>query len=276
MRPNLDMFDNFNESRLNNHEFITAEDMETIVRSALFANLPDDSREWLLGQASVVTHASKDILFQQGQAAKYFYLLLDGWVKIFRNMPDNTQAILAIRKNGEPIADTTIIIGGNHTTGAEAVSDARLLQIPAKPFLKLLREDSAFSMSILDSVSQRILEMDLRLERLQVHSVPQRFGDFLLSLIGTEKKMAMVELPFDKSLLAASLGMKPETLSRAQSMLKEYGVRADPYSKKVALYDIPKLRRYCRQGARKAQRQDRAATTRKRGSPSSKRLHLVG
>jgi hypothetical protein len=51
-----------------------------------------------------------------------------------------------------------------------------------------------------------------------------------------------VTLPYDKVLIAARLGMKPESLSRAFARLREFGVRVK--QNHAALADVAKLRDY--------------------------------
>ena len=57
---------------------------------------------------------------------------------------------------------------------------------------------------------------------------------------------AVLRLPYNKSTIAASLGMKPESLSHAMSKLKTYGVSVKSYD--VILSDIAVLKRFCGSG----------------------------
>ena len=66
-----------------------------------------------------------------------------------------------------------------------------------------------------------------QIEQLQVRSGTQRVADFLLKLCPVREGSAVVALPYDKSLLASRLGMKPEGFSRALARLRELRVRTD-------------------------------------------------
>ncbi len=229
--------------RAQDFEALSPREMEIVRGSGLFSGLPEKILEGLLNKTSIVKYTRGTVLFLQGQPAENCYLLLDGWVKIFRNTPGSKQVVLAVRSSGETIAESAVIKGWNYTSSAEVASDARLLRIPAGPLLKLLRENGGFSMLMLGYLSEKLHGMAFKLGRFQTQSAPQRLGNFLLSLTGSEDKKAAVEIPYDKSLLAASLGMKPESLSRAQLKLKLYGVETK--GKKVTLSNITKLREYC-------------------------------
>jgi hypothetical protein len=57
---------------------------------------------------------------------------------------------------------------------------------------------------------------------------------------------ATFELPFDKSLIARRLGMKPETFSRALAKLRGIGVETQGAT--VNVEDLDRLRAYCEEG----------------------------
>lgn len=223
--------------------FLTSDDKEVVNRTPLFAGLPGRVIGQLLNEASVVNHPRKELLFFRGEPTRKFYIVLEGWVKIFRDTADGEQAVLAFRKPGESFAETAAFLGWNHPACAQVVSNARILEIPVAPFLKLLREDNEFALSMLRSVSQKLQRMNYKFEQIQAYSTIKRLANYLLELGDNGEDVAEIEIPFDKYLLAARLGMKPETLSRAILNLKDYGVIADGRS--VTLSNLSRLREYC-------------------------------
>ena len=74
------------------------------------------------------------------------------------------------------------------------------------------------------------------------------FNPESVAVIGASEKEGSVtiDLPYDKSLVAARLGMKPESLSRALAKLRLYGVTTNGH--KIELSDIVKLREFCISG----------------------------
>ena len=64
-------------------------------------------------------------------------------------------------------------------------------------------------------------------------------AEFLASLCPIDCGPAMIALPYDKILIAARLGLKPESLSRAFAKLKSLGVSV--HASHVAIDDIAKL-----------------------------------
>ncbi|MGD9712484.1 MAG: helix-turn-helix domain-containing protein [Thermomicrobiales bacterium] len=72
-----------------------------------------------------------------------------------------------------------------------------------------------------------------------MRSAPQRIGDFIVRLTKVRKGEAVIELPFEKALLANRLGMKPESFSRALTRLRAHGVSIDRGT--VTIADVGRL-----------------------------------
>ena len=64
-------------------------------------------------------------------------------------------------------------------------------------------------------MARHLHRLVLQVEQLTSRSSVERVADFLLHLCPPGAGRAEVELPLDKSLIAARLGMQPETFSRS-------------------------------------------------------------
>jgi CRP-like cAMP-binding protein len=80
---------------------------------------------------------------------------------------------------------------------------------------------------MLASASYQLKFLIEQIEQFKVRSAPQRIADFIVQLAQTKEGPAVVELPFEKSLLANRLGMKPESFSRALGKLRSHGVTVE-------------------------------------------------
>ena len=68
----------------------------------------------------------------------------------------------------------------------------------------------------------------------------QRVAEFLASLVPVDSGSCVIALPYDKALIAARLGLKPESLSRTFARLRSVGVVVQ--ASHVAVRDAAKLR----------------------------------
>jgi len=218
-------------------------DQDIIKRAPLLMDLPGNVLERLLEDCHVVKHPQHKLLFLRGEPADHIFLILDGWVKVYRDTPDGEQTVIGILKPGETVAEAAIFLGKDYPASAEVVSDARLLEIPSESLLSLLREDGELGIRMLGTLSQRMRGLVLHIEQIQARSTPQRLGEFLLGLCAQNEGSVTLDLPYDKSLVAARLGMKPESLSRALAKLRDFGVSTNGHQ--VTLDDIAGLRAFC-------------------------------
>lgn len=222
---------------------ISEQDREILRRAPLFAAVKDDVLDDLLKEARVGTYPRGQILFLRGDPAERFFLLVDGWVKIFLDTPNGEQTVIEIMRAGETIAEAAIFLGMAYPASAEVADDARLVEIPAAPFLARLREDGELALTMLAALSKRLHYLIQHIEKVQTFSTPQRLGGFLLELTKKTDGEATLRLPYDKSLVAARLGMKPESLSRALAKLRDIGVTT--LGDSVHIADIDGLREFC-------------------------------
>lgn len=216
-----------------------AVDSEIVAATPLFRGLsPQMSRE-LVGRAVPRAYDKGAMLFHQGEPAASLFIILDGWVKLYRTTPDGLEVVLHVFKKGESFAEAAMFLGGRYPASAETVAPSRLLKIDGEAFRARIREQPEFAMSMLASASYQLKMLVEQIEQIKVRSAPQRIADFLVRIASTREGPAVVELPFEKSLLANRLGMKPESFSRALRRLRSFGVSVD--REVVKIEDVGRL-----------------------------------
>ncbi len=215
-------------------------DWQLIRRLTLFEGLGSGMLERLLDPARVVCPGRGDQLFARGERAAWFYVVLMGWVKIFRTTAEGRESVVHVFTRGESFAEAAIFAGGDYPVSAIAATPARLLAVPADPFLAILEQEPRVARNMLAAMSRHLRELVMALEQLQAHSASQRLATFLLGLVSSEHEAADLHLPIDKGLIAARLGMKPETLSRALAALREEGLEIS--GERVHVPDVGHLR----------------------------------
>jgi CRP-like cAMP-binding protein len=209
----------------------------------LFAGLDPGSLAALLAEASVRQFARTALLFAEGDPARQFYVVLDGWVQLYRQTADGRESVIALFARGESFAEAVMFLGGTFPVSGAVVDEARLLVIPAEPFRRALQTDNELCFKMMASMAFHLRRLVGQVEQLTVRSSSERLAQFLLKLAGDGAESAIVHLPYDKVLIAARLGIQPETLSRALAKLRPLGVETK--GRRVAIRDIGALRRHC-------------------------------
>lgn len=217
-------------------------DLRIVCGTRLFAGLSPDAVSGFLRGSVPRSRAKGQILFEQGDPANAFYIVLDGWVKVFRPSIVGDEAVFGVFTSGETFGEAAMFIQGRYPAAAQVVEDARLIAVYAEVFRERVRNDPDLAFQMLSAMSRHLHSLVNQVEQLQTRSSAQRLAQFLVSLAPVSAGAAVVALPYDKSLIAHRLGMKPESLSRAFVRLRTQGVTAD--GNRVILSDVGQLRAY--------------------------------
>jgi CRP-like cAMP-binding protein len=191
----------------------------------VFCGLNPETLEVLMEQARVVNLRAGSMLFRQGEPATSFFIILEGWIKLYRITPAGDEAVLNILSKGQSFAEAVTFTSGCYPATASAVARTRVILIPADHVIDCIRKMPEVAIAMIASTSQHLHLMVSRVEQLTAQSGLQRVADFLISLTPCIKGPCTIALPYDKSLIAGRLGLKPESLSRVFAKLRAVGVK---------------------------------------------------
>ncbi|HEX2842352.1 MAG TPA: Crp/Fnr family transcriptional regulator [Hyphomicrobium sp.] len=214
----------------------------------LLGAVSEEVAQSLIGNQSVGVFKKGETLFQQGEAADAFFVVLGGWVKLYRATPDGNEAVVGVYRRGETFAEAAMFLGGRYPVNAEVVTDARLLRVDGRVLRRRIMEQPELSLSMLASASYHLKALVEQIEHIKLLSAPQRLADFLVRLAPVREGGATIELPYEKALIANRLGMKPESLSRALARLRPLGVSVD--REHISVVDVAVLVKFVEQGDR--------------------------
>lgn len=216
------------------------EDLALVGAVPLFAGLPFASLSALLADARVREHARGATLFLQGDPADRFFVVLDGWVRLYRETPDGAEITIALFARGESFAEAAMLGPGRFPVCGVVAEPSRLLHVPASSFLGALDADRMLCRNLMASMARRLQAFVRQIEALSRRSTVERLAAFLVKLCEGRRPPVVIELPLDKTLVAARLGMQPETLSRAFARLRRLGVTTAGHA--IRIEDIDALR----------------------------------
>jgi CRP-like cAMP-binding protein len=215
-------------------------DIELIRKTALFSNLSSQVLARLIAESRVQTANAGETLFVQGDPVSACFIVLEGWVKIYRLTPGGNEAIVAVFTRGQSFAEAALFSKQEYPVTGESVTRSRLLRLPCELLLHEIRTNPEISLAMLASTSIHLQELVQQIEQLKANTGAQRVAEFLTSLCPVDGGAYTVELPYDKSLIAGRVGMKPESLSRAFGRLREFGVNIEKNI--AAISDVQRLR----------------------------------
>lgn len=223
-------------------KILTDDQMRSLKHVALFQGLSVEEIALLLDRAVVVTSPKGALLFSQGEKADHFYVVLAGQVKLFSTTEEGEENVVEIITPHMSMAEAAIFLSARFPVNAQTISPCVLVRIDGPAFLNRLEEHRTLAARVLSGMAQRHRLLLNEIIQLKTQSPAQRLGTFFLSLVSGQEG-AQVALPYDKNVIAARVGMKPESLSRALGRLRDLGVECQKNSLSVA--DVDRLRRFC-------------------------------
>lgn len=226
-----------------NHLTNQQADLDAMGRMRIFSSLSANDIQEISSHIRVRHVSQGDTLFRRGDKARAFYGVVLGWVKIYNSDAEGNEAVLGVFSAGETFAEAAMFLGGQYPATAEVVEDARLLEFEKDFFEHEIITKPQISQGIMGSMAFHLMRMTREIEQLKILSAEQRLARFLLNLCHDDSGACSVSLPYEKSLIAARLGMKPETLSRSFAKLREAGI--DAASTTIKITDVDELRKHC-------------------------------
>lgn len=199
-------------------------DLNTIARATLFSGMPDDQLMQILGNEPIRHYDKGQILFQQGDEADVFYVVLSGWVKLVRLRPTGEEAVLHLFTCGETFAEVAMFGNHHYPATAETATPCRLLSISSARFEKIMGENPVLVKAMLASTTKHLKHLVEEIEQLKARNSSQRLAQFIHDLCARDEVSAVVTLPYEKTLIAARIGVQPESLSRILNKLRSIGV----------------------------------------------------
>jgi len=210
-----------------------------------FTELSDRDIEWFLNRARFVEYYKNNFLFQHGDSADFLYVIMEGWVKVYHNDSEGEQVVHGILTRGDTFGEDCVIKGRYYPCHAQVVGrNVKCLVIPGAVLRERVENNPSVALKIISALADHLNKTGYFLELHSKLTSVQRLAAFLLKLSMDRKGAQVVLLPYNKLIIAARLGMQPETLSRAMRRLSE---ELDVVFKgrEVSIPNLDALQDYC-------------------------------
>lgn len=222
------------------------EDLAAVGRLPLFSDLPPQVLAEITIEGSVVRYGRNEMIFRQGDPPDALRVVLDGQVGLTGTVTDGGETMVEILKAGESFIAAAVLMEKPFLMSAVALQPSRILALPGERFRRDVREKPDLAYIMLTSLSRHFRTLVREVKDLKLKSAAQRLALYLLGQTVRREGSTILRLPHSKSVIAARVGVRPETLSRAFAHLKAEGVVVDGNA--VSIADVAALRTYCREG----------------------------
>lgn len=223
---------------------LTTQNGQSISTLPLFDGVEAALLQVFLSSASL-SHLDKgEVLLRAEEPILRYALILEGWACLRKGNADGQESVLHIFGPQDFLPEPDRENRNPYRGNVEALTPVSLLNLPAAAVKSLCERSAAFNANLLRLAAQRTQQLLDHIEHLTLRDAEHRVGWFILrmrDLTGTDKQN--ITLPFEKSVIASYLGIKPETLSRALQQLRENGIGIN--RNKVSLPHPRALCAYC-------------------------------
>jgi CRP/FNR family cyclic AMP-dependent transcriptional regulator len=132
-----------------------------IKQSELFMGTSMDFVKKFMDISEMSSHKKGEVLFRENDRAEFFFILLNGRVKLSVGKPK--QVVYNAERNGEAFGWSSLIGRDVYSASAECLEPTKLLKTASKQLSKILEEDAengmVFFKQLAATLGSRLLEM---------------------------------------------------------------------------------------------------------------------
>jgi CRP-like cAMP-binding protein len=212
-------------------------DLDLIAKIPVMSAFPRTEISSIIGGSWVSIFQRRELLFNEGDAADQFFILLKGRVRLFRVLDDGRVALFHLVSPGEAFAEAVVLSGQNYPVSAECDANTEIAVVSRFQLISRLQRDPLLIGRMMQALIERERFFFKELNDLRQLSPLQRLAEFLLSRRGEETAVA-------KHIIANRIGVTPETFSRALRRLADEGLIAR--DAEMSILDLDGLQRFVR------------------------------
>jgi len=213
---------------------------ECLKQHHLFSKLTESQLDRVYKYSQITRLDEGQILFNQSDRVKAFYMVLNGKMKLYRMSADGQEKIIEIVKQGEVFAEALMFIDQtDYPVSSAALCETEVLCINAEKFKNMLWESTETCLLLLGDMSFRLRKLVNEIDELTLHSGTCRVASYLIQELPEGQKQFKLEIP--KNIIAARLSIKPETFSRIIKSLNKQGILSIDRDS-VIVHDVETLR----------------------------------
>ena len=185
-----------------------------------FDGAPPEQLKDIAGRSFIKRYSKGELIFNQGEKCEFFYVVMDGLVKVSMYRASGNRITYLLAGAGECLSLVGPFTGYPRLLSAESFNDAHILLLKNKDFLDYVYKNPIVIHNIMsllgyaiDSANSKILDM-----------IEKRVEQRLLKVLYTLQKKFGQRLRFTSSDFAELAGTTTESTLRAMSHFRKKGM----------------------------------------------------
>ncbi len=194
----------------------------------LFAGFGAEELGDILREARPVRFVKNSAIFEEGQDAHSFFVLLHGHVRATKTTPGGEQIVVRYVAPGETFGVAMAIGLPRYPATATAVEDSVVLAWPSSTWPRLVAKFPALATNTLQTIGSRLQETHTRVVEMSTQQVEQRVAHALLRLASQSGRKVEqgveIDFPISRQDIAQMTGTTLHTVSRILSSWERSGL----------------------------------------------------
>ncbi|MGO9954234.1 MAG: Crp/Fnr family transcriptional regulator [Dissulfurispiraceae bacterium] len=192
------------------------------------------------------TYRKKEVIFSEGDQSNWFYILVDGKVKITKLSHEGKEIIIELISPGDLFGGFAVLKGFPYPANAVAMEDCEAVRISRHNLMGIIERFPNFMYDIMANLGERVREFSDTLKSIALERVESRIAALLLKLAEkTGERTAAGEIEIAMRLtkqdISEMVGATVETSIRVMSRFRKSGYLKDVEGK-IVIKDLEALK----------------------------------
>jgi CRP/FNR family transcriptional regulator len=205
-----------------------SEKLTDLKKIPIFSSLNDDELKEIQPYLIEERFEKKEEIFSEGDPPEWFYILLNGKVKITKLSYDGKEIIIELILPPDFFGGLAVIKGFPYPANAIAMEDVEVLKVSRHDILMIIDRFPNVMYDITSNLGDRIREFHDTLKSIALERVESRIAALLLKLadkFGQKDRQGetVIDMKLTKQDIAEMVGTTGETAIRVMSKFKKSG-----------------------------------------------------
>lgn len=210
-----------------------------------FYGLSDEEKEEISSGVEFLKVKNGDIIFETGDSADRLYIVVEGKIKIYKNLVDGREQILYIYTAGDFVGGLNLLKDDEYRYIGEVIENGMVATLTKIKFDEVVLNNPKSLKKILEKSYDRIRLAEGLIDRLFNGTADGKVASLLLDLadiFGTKvKDGVLLDFPISREEMASFAGTSRETITRKLHQFKSEGYLDVLGNKKILLKNIEKI-----------------------------------
>ena len=212
--------------------------IEYLKQIPLFSSLSEEEIGEISSYIERKRFRKKEGIFSEGDQSHWFYILVDGKVKITKLSHDGKEIIIELISPNDLFGGFAVLKGFPYPANAVAMEDCDAVRISRHNLMGIIERFPHFMYDITDNLGERVREFSDTLKNIALERVESRIAALLIKLAEktgerTAEGAMEITMKLTKQDIAEMVGTTVETSIRVMSKFRKSGYLKDVEGKIV-------------------------------------------